>query len=534
MNRAEFVGGSARTRLTNRLTLPFYIVFQNRILGAYATSLAGIFSGLITNLWLLREITRHVSVADFGLYAFVLQITAYLTILQLGLDFAASRQIAESLGRNDVEGANRAFWELKRVNRMSVWVVGIAVVALSVALRSGAGISHIEARNLAATIALLAGSAQTLGFLSRPFSAALIGSQHLAAVNLLTAGRTIVTSLLGYGFLIRGAGILSVPAAEVIMQGLCWAVLAWLFGRWCKWRTSEAPPRDPQLLKAIFKFGSIATLGGFAWTIEATSDVVILGSFAGPAMVAIYVLWWRFPQMLFDLCTRLAFSAFPGFAERHGRSVASSRVLFGKVSALSMGLATLALLGVSLWLPTFIHVWIGDKYIVQNPKLLALGMGLLICLRTCGNLLAMFWMATGRANLTTVSNWAQAAVKVSVALVVVKQYGIVGLVGASCLAATLQILFVGAFLRKEQFVDARQILRNAALVFIALIAALVEWRLPMGMGTVYLAIGSFITIIAWAAIWLIFAWKTELRPSLVSVAADLSHRLGAAWLVPGR
>ena len=53
----------------NRLTLPFYIVFQNRILGAYATSFAGIFSGLLTNLWLPPEIMRDVSVHEFGVYA---------------------------------------------------------------------------------------------------------------------------------------------------------------------------------------------------------------------------------------------------------------------------------------------------------------------------------------------------------------------------------------------------------------------------------------------------------------------------------
>jgi O-antigen/teichoic acid export membrane protein len=510
------------------------MIWQNRILRAYGTSLLGVFSGLVTNLWLLREITRHVSVTDFGLYAFVLQISAYLSILQLGLDFAASRQIAESLGKNDPDSANRAFWELKRVNRISVWVVALGVLCIAIAFWSGIGISKGGPRNLAATIALLAGAAQTIGFLSRPFSAALIGSQYLSAVNLLTAGRTIVTSVLAYVILVRGLGILSVPIAEVAMQVLAWMVLKHLYRSCCSWRTTHAPSRDRHLLRSIFKFGSVATIGGFAWTIEATSDVIILGWFAGPALVAIYVLWWRFPQMLFDLCTRLAFSAFPGFAQRHGESAAASRILFGKVSALSIGLATVALLGVSLWLPTFIHVWIGDKYIVQNPKLLALGMGLLICLRTCGNLLAMFWMATGRANLPTVSNWAQAAIKVGVALLVVKQYGIVGLVGASCLAATLQIVFVGAFLLKEQFVDARQILRNVALVSIAFIAALVAWRLPTGMGIAYLAVGAFITIIAWAPIWLIFAWKTELRPSLVSVVGGISHRLGMPWLAAGR
>lgn len=69
MNQHSAPKPARRGPLMNRLTLPFYIVFQNRILGAYATSFAGIFSGLLTNLWLPPEIMRDVSVHEFGVYA---------------------------------------------------------------------------------------------------------------------------------------------------------------------------------------------------------------------------------------------------------------------------------------------------------------------------------------------------------------------------------------------------------------------------------------------------------------------------------
>ena len=90
------------------------VLFKNNILRAYGTSLLGVFSGLLTSLWLLRAITRTVSVHDFGIYAFVLQISGYLAIFQLGLDFAASRHIAEALGRKDSAEASRAFLDLQR------------------------------------------------------------------------------------------------------------------------------------------------------------------------------------------------------------------------------------------------------------------------------------------------------------------------------------------------------------------------------------------------------------------------------------
>jgi O-antigen/teichoic acid export membrane protein len=510
------------------------MIWQNRILRAYGTSLLGVFSGLITNLWLLREITRHVSVTDFGIYAFVLQVSAYLNILQLGLDFAASRQIAESLGKKDPAAANRAYWELKRVNRLSVGFVLVAVIALSLAFQSGLLLPNAGQGHLATGVAALAGTALTIAFLSRPYSAALIGTQYLSTVNVLTASRTVVTSLLAYLILVRGYGILSVPIAEVVMQFLAWIVLGHLYRRHCSWRTTTPSAGDKSLRRSLLKFGTIATLGGFAWTVEGTSDVLILGWLAGPVLVATYVLWWRFPQMLFDLCTRLAFSAFPGFAQRHGESAEASRVLFQKVSTLTVGLATMALLGISLWLPPFIHNWVGGKFAVADPHLLAFGMGLLICLRTCGNLLGLFWMTTGRATLTTVSNWAQAAVKVGLALVLARKYGLVGLVGASCVAAAFQIIFVGVFILKERFVDTSQALRSVAFTAVAIIMALVAWRIPADTRIVYLTIGALVTVLGWMPIWLIFAWKTELQPSLISVIGGISYRLGLPRLVPRR
>ena len=510
------------------------MIWKNRILRAYGTSLLGVFSGLVTNLWLLREITHHVSTTDFGVYAFVLQISSYLLVLQLGLDFAASRQIAESLGKGDTEAANRAYWELWRVNHISVALVALCVVGLTIAFWSGIALSHDAPIRLAATVALLAGTAQTIGFCSRPYSAALIGSQRLPAVNVVVALRTVVTSVVAYCILLRGLGVLSVPVAEIMTQLAALLVFARICHLHYHWRTARSTMRDRQLLRSILKFGGITTLGGLAWTIEGTSDVVILGWFAGPAAVATYVLWWRFPQMLFDLSTRLAFSAFPGFAERHGQSAEASRSLFGKVSVLTMGMATMTLIGVSVWLPSFIYNWVGSKFSVPNPRLLAFEMGLLVCLRTWGNLLGMFWMATGRSALTTFTSWSQATLKLILALLLVKHYGLIGVVASSCLSAVLQITVVGSLLLKERFLSLSQSLRDLVFVLVAILLALSASQLSINVHLAYLVVGIAATVALWASVWFTFASRTELGPALVPAVGNLMRRLRLPWLVPGR
>src|SRR2546423_7274062 len=153
-------------------------------------------------------------------------------------------------------------------------------------------------------------------------------------------------------------------------------------------------------------------------------------------------------------------------------------------------------------------------------------MEILVCLRSCGNLLGLFGMATGCTIITSVSKWPQAVVKVGLAVVLAKKFGLVGLVTASCVAATFQIVFVGVFILKERFVDTTLILRGALFVTVATILALVAWRLPLKTGIAYLSVGAFITMALWALVWLLFAWRTELRSTLISAVVSLTNRLG--------
>src|SRR5438552_11239105 len=97
---------------------------MKRIVIAYSSSLLCVFSALLTNLWLLREIAQEVDAGALGLYGLILQIASYLGVLQLGLDMAASRQIAEFLGRDATASAHRAYRDLARFNIVLAWICG--------------------------------------------------------------------------------------------------------------------------------------------------------------------------------------------------------------------------------------------------------------------------------------------------------------------------------------------------------------------------------------------------------------------------
>jgi len=508
----------------------FRSLLQNSIFRAYGTSLFGVFSGLLTNLWLLREITQVIPVHDFGIYAFVLQISAYLAILQLGLDFAASRQIAESLGRKDEAGASRAFSYLLRFNYKVVLAAFVAVLTLSALLWKGLIFQHSideSSAKLAGLVALVAGTSQVITFLTRPYSAALIGSQFQATVNICTVVRTLGTTLLAFVFLKAGFYVLCVPAAEVVIQSANLFALRLLANRKCRWKNAPPDPREgKQVMGSMLRYGGLTTLGGFAWTVEAGMDVLILGVVSSASVVAAYVLWWRFPQMIFDLCSRLAFSAFPRFSHSFGVSHEATRAIFSKVAYVTLGLATLGMVGISYWLQPFVHLWIGADYLGEQSVYLALAMGLLVCLRTCGNLLGMFWLASGRAEFTTALAWVQAVLKLTLAVLLVPRWGILGVVVASCAASLLQVGAMAWHLVREKLLTLALGGRALAFISLAILISLLSSHWSIAVGWVGLIGGAVATCGVWLASWMLMACTGELRQPLIKAITEIGKRVG--------
>lgn len=479
-------------------------LFQNRILRAYGSSVLGVFSGLLTSFWLLREVTQVVSAREFGIYAFAFQITSYLAVLQLGLDFAASREIAARIGRNDYAGANAAFAELHCFNRrVSLGVALLVVVsAITIMLANWHGRSPEEAA-LIGQVILIAGGAQVVATLSRPYSAALVGGMKQVVTNLVQLASGVVTAIVAYVFLRAGLGVLCLPAAALLVGCLTLLFLRYQARLRCHWLSKGHKLRSPEVLREMIRFGGLSTVGGIAWSIEATSDVILLGWLGNTEMVAIYVLWWRFPQMLFDFCTRLATSAFPEFANRGSQDSELAGALLCKVGAVSALLAPLACLGIGIWLPTFVHLWVGSKFALADGKSVALLMGLLVLLRTWGNLLGMFALAQGDAKFTATLSWAQALTKIGLGVLLVRSHGLQGLLFASCICAGLQVAVFAMYFLKAGLLSWVHLVVTSGLTIASVASA--RFLTPPAQFASYswFAFGACLTVTAWGAVWAI-------------------------------
>lgn len=487
-------------------------VFKSAITKAYLTSILGIFSGLLTQLFFIKQLTSRVDSSEFSLYAFVFQVVGYFAILQLGLDFATSREISLNLGKKLPANANYSYWFIRRFNKWIIFFVGLISLLTAILFYYKVGLPDGYNSHIAMLLVFLFGLSQINTFIIIPQVAALIGSnmQHVANLNNVIV--SILSTLLAFIFLINGAGVFAMPLALIFWGVANYFFLLHLVNKHCVWKEKSPIAINKQLERRTIKYSLATTAGGLAWTIEATSDVIILNAVGLLNMVGLYVIWWRFPQMLFDLVTRFTISANPAFALAHGRSVDDGISLFQKVLIIASGGGLMTYAGIAIWLPSFVEIWIGrSEYLYPKSDTLAFLMGLLVFCRIIGNCLSSYLISTGDVKITTKIAWAQAIGKVILATVLLKSYSLNGLLIASVCASLLQVLFLTIYLYRKKVIDIKLIFFNLAMLVSGTIFSqikAVETNLVFFL--LKITITAIVILGVWALLLYLFGYKRKI------------------------
>lgn len=492
----------------------------NQVLSAYSSSVLSVFSALLANFWLFKQLILSMSDEQAGIYGFLFQLAGYLSVLQLGLDFTVSRFIAEAIGRRDISGANESYWNLVKFNQYATLIVALAVIGGGIGL--GNGWIHFGKSGdtaFASTVFLLLGTGQVASFLQRPTAAALIGNNQQHIVNLAQVGKSLILTVAGgLALALTEWGVAGVLVIDIGLGLIAWRVMDWIKHQDCKWICSRPTVNTFAKFKVQLKFAAITTIGGIAWTIEATCDSLILGLTGDLTLVGLYLVWWRFPQMGFELVSRLAISAFPSFTIVLVQNYGAAKKTLAKYVYISTGLATLSFLGISLWLPSFIHLWMAGRFAYTDAGLLASLIGFVVYLRVVGNLLGMFTLAANYPSITSRFAWLQAGIKVATASALVFSYGIIGLVIGSIMASTVQVICLSWFLVKKGLLAPFTIV-HSSVVALVYFGANFFFTERASVGSVVGLLGGVVaTCTLFGLVWLVVLYHSPFQDRLRTLA----------------
>ena len=347
----------------------------------------------------MRLVALEVEKADFGVYLFTVSIMAYFGLSQMGLDLAASQRIAESLARGDEVTANRIYHQLTWFNRGLYSVLAIAVAAsVCFVLVSG----FVDKPKLVAVIVALVGAGMGFRLISNPATAVLAGSQNVHLVGGITLANSLGSTFLAYVLLRGGAGILCLPAAQLIASVFALIALHALRRRYCTWSTEAAVDLwngFTKLAQFALSVAACATLG----MIDASSDPILFqfGSEFPLIDIATFNIWNRFPSLTLVVAASLLGSAGPTLASKMETSRTGGLSFHRNLLWLSGGIGVCATIGLCIWLVPFMHHWLSGTYDIQQGKITAIAMAGAIGFRALMSAMACVFYPLDRVSVVT-------------------------------------------------------------------------------------------------------------------------------------
>ena len=463
-----------------------------------------VFTGLITQLVFIRELTNSISGLEFSLYIYIFQLVSLLNVLQIGLDYSVSRDIAIHLGSERLQKANESFGVIRLFNNKLFFVGFLSVIIISSLFYYGNGLNGDYDYEKGSKLFLIFGFSILINFLGSPFTVAMIGNNQQAKVNLNNTLISLATSLFAFCILkCTHIGIYSMPLSLVLFNAYNFYRLKKMALLNCtRWLNPDAVKSVAfKNYKGLFQFAIYASIGGVAWTIEATSDVFILNGLGQLTYVGIYAVWWKFPQMSFDIITRLSSSSLPIISGSITTSKEVAHKMFNSITLLAGGMGFVALIYLSTLLPSLVSLWVGRQFLVSEFSLITYFLGFLVYGRILGNSLGNFVNISGMVSFSAKLSWLQAIVKVVLSLYLSVDMGLKGLLIASIISSLIQVFVFSIVLLKMEVLRTNTIQTMCCGYIISFL--LLTFDFPVTNSTGNFILYSLLSLVVSVFLWLV-------------------------------
>lgn len=466
---------------------------------------------------------------DYGLWEMIAGVVGYMGMLDLGIRPAISRFAAKYNAEEDRENLLSVFTStfffmaiigLILLVFFSLWGVWFA--------DSLAPEGEPSQRY---TLWLLILGAQLLfmfpGYVAESY---LEGFQKYYLKNNITIFNSIVSAIVIYIYITPENGLLLLAAANAVGLTIKYLAFFALLARpvygairvqvrsfsWAK-------------LREIIVFGFKSFIQGLSTRIETSSDVLIIGFVLGPAMVPFYSVPANLVQYLRTIGWTLTHAFMPLFSDMGARSEEDKiRQVYLRASKYVVGIIFPMAIGIVLLGGPFLGIWIGEDFQTHGESIIIL-LAIFIVFPFINPFVSRYLTAINKHGIFARFTPVAAAINVSLSLLLIKPFGIVGVAAASIVAV---FIFVPVYLR----FSCRQ-LQLPVLDYIrqSLVPCLVPTTLlamtVLGM-RLYFGIDSYLmivcTVLVAGTVWLIAFWTmafdAEERDYIVSYFRTIRRR----------
>jgi O-antigen/teichoic acid export membrane protein len=392
-------------------------------------------TGLLSTLILLPIALDYLGPETYGRWTIMFQVVGYAGLLDLGIAYAVTRDLAAARAGRSIDEQRRLIasgFLLYLGLGSALLLCGVVVVPLVSAFVGGAEIT---------TAWLLLVVFAAAAFPVRFLGAANQGTQAIASANIVGFVQGVTNVILAILLLRRGMGISGLALALVASETVALLLQLFVFSRHLG--LSSLDPR-------LFHFGSARRLLGFSlqlfvtgvsWTIVWSVDPLVIGATLGASAVTVYAVNIRVPSQLVALVNLGTDVSMPGFTDIHMReTVAKHRSAYLRLAQL-VGLASgLSAAGVVVFLRPFVDVWVGVRYETSIAVVLALAY--LVVHHPIQHVCSVVLTSARQIRTFAWVTVIEATVNITLSLLLVRDFGILGVLVATILAGWIDLSYV--------------------------------------------------------------------------------------------
>jgi O-antigen/teichoic acid export membrane protein len=404
---------------------------------AIANLLRGGAAGLAA-LLLPAFLVRYMSQAEYGVWVLVLQIAAYASYLNFGLQTAVGRYVAFANEKKDAEQRDSIF---------STALLGLSIagafafcILLIIAFAANRIFPTIPASLIAKMrwSVTITGASISLGLPTSAWEGLFIGLQMYEIPAILTGAAKLVSAL---GLIVAAMTGHSIVTMAVILATVNISSYA---GEYL-WAKKVAP--EVRFQKQLIDRSSVRELGGYCFSLSVWSfstmlvtglDLVLVGRFQFGALAA-YGIAASLVSFIAGSQAAIFGAIMPHAAVTHAQrdSIKLGRMV---LTATRLGVLLLLLTGLPLMIYALplLRLWVGSAYAASGYRLLVI---LLIAnmIRIIGTPYAAVLIGTGQQKQVLVSPLAEGLTNLSASIFLGYHYGAIGVAMGTLIGACVSI-----------------------------------------------------------------------------------------------
>jgi O-antigen/teichoic acid export membrane protein len=412
---------------------------KTKIIKGSASNLVRVALSMLLAFVLPRLLVHRLSPAEYSAWVLILQISAYISLLDLGLQTAVGKLVAEYDALGDRFACSRTL-----SSSISILCASAAVGAVALALVSWqvpqlfhqmpAGLISDVRRGI-----LVVGMSTVFALPFGAFLAAFTGLQSYGFPTALATGSRILTT----------AGLATLLLLHGTLMQMVWLLalfnIATAIGQFIGWRSYAKKfvgfsfrLVDRESIYRLFKYGSALSIWTLANLFVSGLDMVIVGHYDF-GNTGYYGIATSVSNFMLLVVSSLFSPILPAVSSlQSGRT--PQQVGDIVIKATRYCVLLLCLIGIPLLIGPYplLKLWVGHDYATRSALFLqVLVLGNVI--RQLANPYALVLLATGQQHLATVAAVAEALVNISLSIYLVQRFGAIGVAIGTLVGAFVSV-----------------------------------------------------------------------------------------------